>query len=181
MLEKLSDEILLQRLEAILFAYVEPLKVERLVELLNLQSPLELEYLVALLNKKYENSQSGLLALRAADAYQLVIRPELSWLVKELVTKHEVRLSTASLETLAIIAYRQPITKTEIEDIRGVKIDKVLQTLLDYRLIKEAGRKQVVGKPILYTTTDDFLIKFGLNSLKDLPQIPADLFESQTV
>lgn len=181
MLEQLSDEILVQRLEAILFAYVEPLKADRLIEILNLQSVLEIEYLVDLLNKRYESTQSSIMVLRAAASYQLGVRPEFAWLVQELVTKHEVRLSTASMETLAIIAYRQPITKTEIEDIRGVKIDKVLQTLLDYKLIKEAGRKQVVGKPILYATTEEFLLKFALDSLKDLPELPADLFETQTV
>ena len=181
MLEQLSDDILLQRLEAILFVYSEPIKTERLIELLNLQSIMELVYLVDLLNNRYESSKSSLMVLRAAEAYQLVVRAEFSSVVKDLVVKHEVRLSTASLETLAIIAYRQPITKTEIEDVRGVKIDKVLQTLLDYKLIKESGRKQVVGKPILYVTTDEFLLKFGLNSLKDLPEIPNDFFEQQTL
>lgn len=181
MLEQLSDEILVQRLEAILFACVEPMKADRLIVILNLQSVLEVEYLVDLLNKRYESTQSSIMVRRAAATYQLGVLPEFAWLVKELVSKHEVRLSTASLETLAIIAYRQPITKTEIEDIRGVKIDKVLQTLLDYKLIKESGRKQVVGKPILYATTEEFLLKFALNNLKDLPELPKDLFEIQTV
>ena len=86
----------------------------------------------------------------------------------------EVKLSAAAMETLAIVAFKQPVTRSEMEAIRGVKVDGVVNTLVDYGLICEAGRKDTLGHPILYATTDKFLLTFGLNSLNELPALPED-------
>ena len=177
----LSDEEIVKRLESFLFVHTEPLREAELIELLNLQSVVELDYPTDLLNKKYLSMDSSLQVLKAAGAYRLGLRAEMHSIVERFKVRHEVRLSAASMETLAVVAYKQPITKVEIEGIRGVKIDKTLQTLLDFSLIKEAGRKQVVGRPILYETTREFLLKFGLDSLADLPTIPEDFFEKHIV
>lgn len=180
-IDNFSDSELIKRLEAFLFVHTEPLKEQTLLELLNLQSILELEYLVDSLNARYKTSDSSLYVLKAAGAYRLCLKPDMYSWVEGFRKKHEVRISTASMETLAIIAYKQPITKVEVESIRGVKIDKTLQTLLDFGLIKEAGRKQIVGRPILYETTTEFLLKFGLDTIKDLPSIPEEFFEKHIV
>ena len=89
-------------------------------------------------------------------------------------------MSNAAMETLAIIAFKQPVTRSEMEAIRGVKVDGVVNTLLDLNLITEAGRKDVIGRPILYGTTDLFLVTFGLDSLHDLPEIPEEILSAKT-
>lgn len=177
----MDDEAIVQHLEAILFVGAQPVAADKLVQLLNLQSVVEIDTFVKLLNERYTATKSALQVIKAAGAYRLCVRAELNHLVKDLTVHREVRLSAASMETLAVIAYRQPITKAEVEDIRGVKIDKTLQTLLDFKLIKEAGRKQVLGRPILYATTEEFLRKFCLDSLRDLPTIPEDAFDKHIV
>ena len=106
------------------------------------------------------------------DRYQIVTRPELSEWVRRLFHEHSnQRLSVQALETLAVVAYRQPITGPEIAEIRGVNTSGVLGTLIERRLIKVTGRKQVVGRPFLYTTTREFLDRFGLKDLTDLPKV----------
>lgn len=181
MLEESTNPILLQKLEALLFAFAKPLGRERLNEILQLQSESELEDLVQLLNEKYLQTHSSLLVIASANSYQLCVRAEFYELLKGLTLVQEIKLSNPALETLAIIAYKQPVTKAEIEEIRGVNVDRVLQTLFEHDLIREAGRKPVVGRPIIYATSEQFLLKFGLNSLQQLPSMPTELFNKLIV
>ncbi|PKR78893.1 SMC-Scp complex subunit ScpB [Halalkalibacillus sediminis] len=142
------------------------------------------------LRYEYEDSQRGLAILEQKEIYFLTTKPEHSlYLEKMKETNLSSRLSQAALETLSIIAYRQPITRVEIEDIRGVKCEGPIQTLVSRMLIEEGGRKETSGRPILYQTTKEFLTFFGLSSLQDLPPLPdedvnqaeeeADLFFSE--
>jgi len=114
----------------------------------------------------------GLQLVEVAGGYQIVTRPELNDWVRRLFHEQSTsKLTVAGLESLAVIAYKQPITALEIGEIRGVNTSGVLNTLLERHLIKIVGRKQVVGRPFLYATTKEFLIRFGLNDLADLPKI----------
>jgi segregation and condensation protein B len=164
-------------IEAILFVATEPVPRERLLEVF--EAPEREEAAAALasvLERHAAGGGRGIMAEEVAGGLRLATRPELNaWLRKF----HEVtganKFSMASLETLAIVAYRQPITGPEIQDLRGVSPVGVLKTLLEKRLIRIAGRKPVVGKPFLYATTREFLMHFGLRSLADLP--PLEEFE----
>jgi len=118
-----------------------------------------------------EFADRGLQIVRIAGGYQMCTRPEYAEFISVLLTPERARLSRAALETAAIIAYRQPITQPEIDAIRGVNSDTVLKTLLDRHLIRQAGRRETVGRPILYATTDEFLNYFGLNELSELPEL----------
>ncbi len=126
---------------------------------------------------RYESSSDrGIFVERVAGGFRLVTRAELNgYLRKFFEVTGRTRLSLAALETLAIVAYRQPITGPEIQSLRGVSSSGVLKTLLERRLVKISGRKKVVGKPFLYRTTREFLMHFGLESLEDLP--PLEDFE----
>ena len=124
------------------------------------------------LNLHYEGTQSGLQVREIADAFQLVTRSDLVPWLRRLYEEHRPqRLSQPAMETLAIIAYRQPITRADIEAIRGVVVDGVVQTLLERGLIKIVGRSEVPGRPLLYGTTQDFLEHFGLKNVNDLPAV----------
>ena len=121
---------------------------------------------------EYEKEGRGIMIRRVNESFQFVTRPENADIVKRLCTPVKVRrLSQAALEVLAIIAYRQPVTKGEIDAIRGVKCDRVIEGLQNKDLIYEKGRSDAVGRPILYATTDTFLKNFGFESLDDLPEI----------
>ena len=128
-----------------------------------------------LLEEDYQSKNRGICIRRVAGGYQLVTKPDFDNLIRQLVSQQELKLSSAAMETLAIIAFKQPVTRSEIEAIRGVKVDGVVNTLLDVGLICEAGRKDSIGKPILYGTTELFLTTFGFYSLEDLPPLPDDL------
>ena len=117
---------------------------------------------------------SGLTVQKVAGGYQLVTRPEAYATVERLSQVTDRHLSAPTMETLSIIAFKQPITKPEIEQLRGVRVERALAKLLELGLICELGRKQVIGRPILYGTTATFLRCFGLDSLDDLPQLPAE-------
>ena len=125
-----------------------------------------------MLEESYNEENRGLCLRKVAGGYQLCAKPQHYALLKQLERVQEVKLSAAAMETLAIVAFKQPVTRGEMEAIRGVKVDGVVNTLLEYGLICEAGRKEALGRPILYATTDKFLLTFGLNSLKDLPALP---------
>lgn len=126
---------------------------------------------VDLLNKEYESSGRAVKIVKIAGGYLFATREEYAKYIGYLSSeKTKRRLSQAALETLAIIAYKQPITKPELESIRGVNSDYILATLLDKKLITISGRAETIGRPLLYTTTDEFLKYFGLNSLSDLPK-----------
>lgn len=131
-----------------------------------------IEYLLKQLMEEYEQSDRGLMIMKSHQVYHLTTKPEYSKYYKKLLeAPRQTRLSQAALETLAIIAYQQPITRVEIDDIRGVNSDRAIQTLIARSLIAEQGRKDTVGRPILYGTTKDFLTYFGLTSLDELPDI----------
>lgn len=135
------------------------------------------------LKKDYEHRDRGLMITVSQDVIYLTTKSEHSdYFKKMLETPGTSRMSQAALETLAIIAYRQPITRTEIEEIRGVKSDGPVQTLLNRSLIEQVGRKETVGRPVLLGTTKDFLTYFGLTSLEELPPIPeSDLEDNQEI
>ena len=163
-------------IEALLFSSSRPVREAELAEAVE-ASPEAVAAALALLAEEADVPGRGLRLERVASGWRFVTRPEFDSLLRRF---HEVtersRLSLAALETLAIIAYRQPITLPEIQDIRGVNSSSVLTTLLEKKLVTTAGRKSVVGTPFLYRTTRDFLVRFGLNEIEDLPR-PDELAE----
>ncbi|MBS1819587.1 MAG: SMC-Scp complex subunit ScpB [Acidobacteria bacterium] len=163
--------------EALIFASPEPLTPKALLKLLDTE-PKE-DVLAALEELKHEYLRpSGLQLVEVAGGFQIVTRPDLHEWVRRLFHERSTqKLSVQALETLAVIAYRQPITALEITEIRGVSASGVLNTLLERHLIKIVGRKQVVGRPFMYATTKEFLIRFGLKDLGDLPKVE-DMAES---
>ena len=160
-------------LEAVLFAAGDPMGMEDLAGILQTDL-LTAQNLVTRLQAELDERQSGLTIRRVAGGLQLATRPELYPVVERLSQVVDRKISAPTMETLSIIAFKQPITKQEIEHIRGVRIERALAKLLELELISEVGRKQVLGRPILYGTTDTFLRSFGLNSLEDLPSLPSD-------
>ena len=158
-------------LEALIFASPEPLTPKAIAKLLDSEPKEDVEAALAALRQDYDG-RGGLQLVEVAGGYQIVTRPDLHEWVRRLFHERTTqKLTVQSLETLAVIAYRQPVTAAEISEIRGVDASGVLNTLLERHLIKIAGRKQVVGRPFLYATTKEFLIRFGLNDLSDLPKM----------
>ena len=157
--------------EALIFASPEPITPKRLCRLLSEEPKEDVLAAIDSLKADYEN-RPGLQMVEVAGGYQIVTRPELNDWVRRLFHEQSTsKLTVAGLETLAVIAYKQPITALEIGEIRGVNTSGVLSTLLERHLIKIAGRKNVVGRPFVYATTKEFLIRFGLKDLGDLPKI----------
>jgi segregation and condensation protein B len=159
-------------LEALIFASPEPLTPKAIYKLLAAEPKEDIQAALAELKKDYDRS-GGIQLVEVAGGYQIVTRPDLHEWVRRLFHERTTqRLTQQGLETLAVIAYRQPITSLEIAEVRGVSTASgVLNTLLERHLIKIVGRKQVVGRPFLYATTKEFLIRFGLNDLGDLPKV----------
>src|SRR5947208_177844 len=158
-------------LEALIFASPEPLTPKAIFKLLDNEPKEDVQAALAELKRDYERP-GGLQLVEVAGGFQIATRPDLHEWVRRLFPERATQKLTAqSLETLAVIAYKQPITALEISEIRGVDTSGVLNTLLERHLIKIAGRKQVVGRPFLYATTKEFLIRFGLNDLTDLPKV----------
>ncbi|MCL4848487.1 MAG: SMC-Scp complex subunit ScpB [Acidobacteria bacterium] len=157
--------------EALIFASPDPLSVKALRKLLP-DEPAELvDLAVAALGAQYDH-RGGLQLVEVAGGFQIVTRPELHEWVRRLFHERTThKLSVQALETLAVIAYKQPITAVEITEVRGVNSSGVLGTLIDRKLIKIVGRKPVVGRPFMYATTREFLIRFGLRDLTDLPKV----------
>jgi segregation and condensation protein B len=163
-------------LEAVLFVAGEPVSRERLVELFEDLERAEVEAALESVLQRYGGPSSGLQVDEVAGGLRLVTRPDVhDHLRRFFASGGGNKLSMAALETLAIIAYRQPVTGPEIQELRGVSPSGVIKTLLERHLVRIAGRKDVVGKPFLYCTTREFLVHFGLKSLKDLP--PLEEFE----
>lgn len=162
----------LQRvLTAVLFAAGEPVAVERMAQTLQVE-PEEIHTAAKALMDELSFARSGVRVLRLEQAYQMCSAPEYAeFVTKTLETRKPPRLSASQLETLTVIAYYQPTTKAYIEQIRGVDSAYSVSALLTKKLIREAGRLNVPGRPILYETTPDFLRVFGLQSLEDLPEI----------
>lgn len=158
-------------LEALLFAAGNPLPLKDIASIMALSEE-EAEALIRELQMRLSEYGSGLVVQNVAGGYQLVTRAETFATVERLSQVTDRHLSAPTMETLSIIAFKQPITKPEIEQLRGVRVERALAKLLELGLIEERGRKQVIGRPILYGTTGTFLRCFGLNSLDDLPKLP---------
>ena len=157
--------------EALIFASPEPVTIKTLTKLLDTEPKEEIVAAIETLKVDYQRD-GGLTLVEVAGGYQIVTRVELHEWVRRLFHERTTqKLSVASLETLAVIAYKQPVTAPEISEIRGVNTSGVLGTLVERRLVRVAGRKQVVGRPFLYGTTREFLDRFGLNDLADLPKV----------
>ena len=157
--------------EALIFASPEPVTLKALAKLLDTEPKEQIVAAIEELRQDYQRP-GGLQMVEVAGGYQIVTRPELHEWVRRLFHERTTqKLSVASLETLAVIAYKQPVTAPEIAEIRGVNTAGVLGTLIERRLVKIVGRKQVVGRPFLYGTTREFLERFGLNDLSDLPKV----------
>src|SRR6267378_3849878 len=158
-------------IEALIFASPDPLTPKMLFKLLESEPREDVEAALEALKRDYERP-GGLQLVEVAGGFQIVTRPELhEWVGRLFHERSTQRLTVQALETLAVIAYKQPITALEIGEIRSVNTSGVLTTLLERHLIKIVGRKQVVGRPFLYATTKEFLIRFGLNDISDLPKI----------
>lgn len=167
-------------LEALLFATDRPLRLEEAAEILGGEAVEVLQEALDDLLTEYSHPDRGLQILKVAGGYRIGTRPEQGNRIRALYRyRNRYRLSPAALETLALVAYRQPITAVEIQDMRGTCSASVLKTLLERKLIRLSGRKRVIGRPILYSTGVDFLTHFGLNRLDDLPRL-GDL-ENETV
>src|SRR4051812_47126013 len=167
----MTDNSLKAIVEALIFASPEPLTPKMLFKLLSDEPKEDVTATIAELKADYE-TRPGLQIVDVAGGYQIVTRPELHEWVRRLFHERSAqKLTVQGLETLAVIAYKQPITALEIGEIRGVNTSGVLSTLLERHLIKIVGRKNVVGRPFLYATTKEFLIRFGLNELGDLPKV----------
>jgi segregation and condensation protein B len=165
-----TDEVVAGHIVAILFAADEPLEVAELARLLEVRRS-QIERVARLLT---ESPPTGLLLQRDGDRLQLVTAPDSARFVRRLRgLEEQARLSRAALEVLAVVAYRQPATRAEIEAIRGVNGDRALSTLLARGLIAEVGRRDTVGRPVLFGTTIGFLEHLGLRSLADLPSVPS--------
>jgi segregation and condensation protein B len=162
--------------EALLFASDIPLEAERIREVLDLENPAEAAVLVEELRARYAAADRALAIVEVGGGYRMVTRPEIApWLVRLARSRTKARLSRPALETLAIVAYRQPVSRPEVDAVRGVNSDAVLENLLERRLIRIAGRKEAPGRPFLYETTREFLIAFGLRDLGDLPKVEGEL------
>ena len=164
-------------IESIMFAYGEPIGIKELNAVINEDlSPKEIEFMVNSLIEEYKENNRGIQIIKLENKYQMCTNKDYAdYIKKVLEPKKRKSLSQATLETLTIIAYKQPITRVDIDEIRGVKSESALQRLSERDLIKDVGRLEVPGRPILYGTTDEFLRQFGLQSLKELPSL--DLYE----
>ena len=168
----MSPEELRATIEAILFVSGEPVSIDRLKEALPGEAREAIAAELENIRAHFDDHVGGFGLEEAGGGFRFASRPAHDSVIRKFFAKQgEGRLSLAALETLAIIAYRQPITAPEISDIRGVNTSGVLRTLLDRRMIRIAGRKAVVGSPFLYRTTREFLMHFGLNSVQDLPRL----------
>ena len=167
-----ADAQLLAVLEAIIYVTDEPLTLDQIAEATE-QPKTRISSLLDQLCAEYEKPERGLSIREVAGGFRMTTKPEHHEAVRRFVwnLNPPIKLSLPALETLAVIAYKQPITAPEIMDIRGVQGAGVLKTLLDRKLIAAAGRKQVIGKPILYKTTKEFLVQFGLRNLQELPTL----------
>lgn len=167
------------QIEALLFASGDPLPAVKLADILAVPAD-KVIALIAEMATAMEASDRGLTIVEVAGGYQLCTKPQLINTVEQLAGVHESRLSAAAMETLAIVAFRQPVTRLEIETLRGVKADRAVATLMERGLIREVGRKEALGRPILYGTTDEFLKCFGLKHLEELPNLAEFEFPGQS-
>lgn len=170
-------ELLGARIEAVLFSMGDSVEIPRLAEALQVTAE-EIRSAGEQLKKKYEENSRGIRLLELEDAYQLVTKPEFyEDLIALAKNPRKPVLTDTLMETLSVIAYRQPVTKSEIEKIRGVSSDHAVNRLVEYELVKEVGRVNAPGRPILFGTTEEFLRRFGFASRDEMPQIDPVLEE----
>jgi segregation and condensation protein B len=166
-----DDKSRRRRLEAVLFMSRTPLPSRKLSQLAELEDGTQARTIIKELNQHYDEVGRAFHVKQVAGGFQLRTRPQFSdWIGRLEHAPRLVRLSTPALETLTVVAYRQPIIKAEIEAVRGVSSGEMLRQLLEKKLIKIAGRSEKLGRPFLYATSKEFLVHFGLNSLADLPR-----------
>ena len=162
--------------EALLFASDTPVEADRIAEVLDLESAAVAREIVESLRARLDTEGRALQVMEVGGGFRLVTRPDVApWLVKLARSRTRSRLSRPALETLAIIGYRQPVSRPEVDAVRGVNSEAVLDNLLERRMIRIAGRKESPGRPFLYETTREFLVAFGLRDLGDLPKVEGEL------
>ena len=167
-----SNKTMKSALETMMFMWGEPLEVKDAAEVLEADKN-AIRGLFRELQAEYEQEGRGIRIREVDDAFGFITLADNDMFLKKLCTPVRVRrLSQAALEVLAIIAYRQPVTRSEIDSIRGIKSERVIDGLIDKELVEVSGRSEGVGRPLLYRTTKEFLKKFGFSSLKDLPEVP---------
>ena len=168
--------------EALLFASDTPLEAERIREVLDLEDAAAARALVEELRTRCDTTDRALTVVEVGGGFRMITRPEIApWLLRLAKTRTRARLSRPALETLAIVAYRQPVSRPEVDVLRGVNSEGVLDNLLERRLVRIAGRKEAPGRPFLYETTREFLVAFGLRDRGDLPKIEGEPLESEGV
>lgn len=171
----MENQKLISIIESILFVASDPVSVKDMVKVFTEREEVSAKTIRSAceeLAKRYEESGSGLRLLQVEDAFQIIANTENNFYIEQITVKKKKKtLSQAALEVVSIIAYKQPITKIEIEEIRGVKSDRVISNLLELDLIAEKGRLDRIGRPILYGTTDTFLREFGIDKIKNLPKV----------
>jgi segregation and condensation protein B len=170
--DALAERELVAVLEALLFVSTEPLPVTRLATVIGTVSKAEIEQALKRLQTELDQESRGIQLVKLAGGYRLVTKPDCApWLKRLDKAKAAQKLSRSALESLAIIAYKQPLVRAEIEEIRGVETSGVLRTLLERKLVRIVGRKEVPGRPIMYGTTKFFLEHFGLQDIAQLPPL----------
>lgn len=158
-------------IESLLFISEKPLLIEQIHRLLSDLEPVDIRRILDELKSEYEAANRGMRIIEIAGGFQMVVPPEFSALLKKFYRQPKERLTQATLETLAIIAYKQPITRMEIGQIRDVDVSGIVKNLISKGLVRIAGRKKSPGRPFVYATSRQFLEYFGLNSLEELPPI----------
>lgn len=177
-----SMEQKIAMIESILFVSKEPVEPEKLMNFLNCKDVKDFEKIITKMEEGYQNNGRGISLNRSGGGLQLSTKPEIHDFLKDFFTiKTASRLTVPSLETLSIVAYRQPVTIAEISDLRGVNSISPVKNLLQKKLIKISGRKKVPGLPLLYSTTKEFLLYFGLKDLSELPSLEelTEMFEEK--
>ena len=176
-MEKKTEKELLGAVEAILFAMGESVSLSKIASAI-VKDETEAKRLLEELKKQYQKKERGIQLIELEDSYQLCTKPELyDYLIQVAKQPKKHVLTDVLLETLAIVAYKQPVTKIEIEKIRGVKSDHAVNKLVEYDLVCEVGRMDAPGKPLLFGTTEEFLRRFGVQSVEELPSIAPEQLE----
>ncbi|MHB1483146.1 MAG: SMC-Scp complex subunit ScpB [Saccharofermentanales bacterium] len=168
----LPDEYAKAAIEAILFASGDPISIDKISSVLNYDKTKTKEIIDEMTNERLYNMKNGLIIRQLGDAYTLSTKPELEFVLQRLFTpRNRPPISQAAYETLAIIAYNQPVTRSQVESVRGVSSDSIISRLIEKNLIQECGSLDAPGRPSLFETTELFLKEFGLSSVRELPPI----------
>ena len=170
----MTDIYLKGLIEEVLYVWAEPISIDEISKILYDYSKVDIKKSLEEMIKEREDLDSGLIIRNFNGLYQFTTRKASEKYFESLLSKSEKKLTNSTLETLSIIAYKQPITRVEIDKIRGVNSQSTIDSLIDKKLITEKGRLDKIGKPIIYGTTAEFLKYYNLNSLKDLPEIRID-------